>query len=119
MDRVSEPKNGWTLKHKDATRFAREEDAAAALAGPQEKEQEKPMIEQEMGEMHWSNGWMFKRLENGAVRIRKQISDPDGGEPIEVTAEIPAAEWVSLIHHLGSQQTAEAFQVARELHGDF
>jgi hypothetical protein len=32
------------------------------------------------------------------------------------TAVIPPSEWISLLQHLGKEQTAEAFQVARVLH---
>lgn len=63
---------------------------------------------QEQGEMHWSDGWHFKRLDDGSVRLRDFTTNH--------IAVIPAPEWVSLIHHLGKDQTAEAFQRATEFH---
>jgi hypothetical protein len=57
-------------------------------------------MEQEIGEMHWKDGWLFKRLDDGSVRIRVWRPFVAVPGPYE-TAVIPAAEWVSLIHHLG------------------
>lgn len=77
-------------------------------------------MKQEIGEMHWKDGWLFKRLDDGSVRIRKAFGEMTvEGEtkPIEITATIPAAEWVSLIHHLGKDQTVEAMQAAADFHG--
>jgi hypothetical protein len=75
-------------------------------------------MEQELGEMHWKDGWTFKRLDDGSVQIRATFGTHEGvQQPLRVKAIIPAAEWVSIIQHLGSEQTAEGFERARALHG--
>lgn len=65
-------------------------------------------FEQEPGEMHWRDGWHFKCVEDGAVRLRDFATNR--------IAIIPAPEWVSLIHHLAAEQTTDSFQQAIELH---
>jgi hypothetical protein len=84
-------------------------------AAPPQKETTMKM-EQEPGEMHWKDGWLFKRLDDGSVRIRVWRPFVAVPGPYE-TAVIPAAEWVSLIHHLGKDQTSEAMEQAKEFHG--
>lgn len=67
----------------------------------------------ENGEMLWRDGWTFKRQADGSVRLRKLSLDQDGKFYV---ATIPAREWVSIIQHVGAEQTAEAFKLAWELH---
>ena len=54
----------------------------------------------EIGEHHWQNGWYFKRLEDGSVRIRKYTSPASTHEPrrlVEEEAVIPPDEWASIV----------------------
>ncbi len=77
--------------------------------------EEDEMAEQEIGEMHWREGWMFTRLQNGSVRIRLNDGIEASSDAIP-TAIIPAAEWVSIVHHLAAEQTAESMKQATTLH---
>ncbi len=42
---------------------------------------------------HWRDGWMFKRMPDGSVRIRKYREQ----EPRIVEAIIPPFEWASIV----------------------
>jgi hypothetical protein len=75
------------------------------------------MILPEIGEMHWRDGWLFKRLEDGSVRIRKHAHTSDGNGAGIFQAVIPAAEWISLIQHLCGRQTPASFAEAQRFHG--
>ena len=48
------------------------------------------------GLFQWRNGWSFKRLDNGAVRIRH-------GSLVMEEALIPPAEWASIIAAVGGE----------------
>lgn len=81
------------------------------------------VMEQEIGEMHWSDNWMFKRLPDGSVRIRKAIGEMtiDGvSQPIVATATIPPNEWASVILHVadhGAGTNRVTIQQAIDFHG--
>jgi hypothetical protein len=68
----------------------------------------------EMGEFHWTDGWYFKRMDDGAVRVRHY--DPSGHmDTIAIT--IPPNEWASIIAHVGATGgTAEGYAAADALH---
>lgn len=71
-----------------------------------------------MSEFHWTNGWYFKRLENGSVRIRKatnfESQAPDLKPEIELV--IPPNEWASIVASVSVGGDAQNFQRATELH---
>ena len=50
-----------------------------------------------MNEFHWTDGWYFKRNDDGSVRIRKRTISADDA-PIIAEATIPAIEWVSIVY---------------------
>jgi len=52
----------------------------------------------EINEFHWTDGWYFKRNDDGSVRIRKRTVSSDEA-PIVAEATIPAFEWVSIASH--------------------
>lgn len=64
---------------------------------------------------HWRDGWYFKRLESGAVKVQKWREWPglQGNRILEMQAEIPAAEWASIITEVSGDPNqyarAEAF----------
>ena len=63
-------------------------------------------------EFHQRDGWYFKRLPNGAVRIRV-ATDP--ASPVEHT--IPESEWVSILAHLSPiRDGVAAYGLASDLH---
>lgn len=64
---------------------------------------------QELGEFHWRDGLLFRRLPSGHVRIRR-------GQVL--IAEIPAAEWDSVVREVAGsaapegERTVQVFNVA-------
>ena len=54
----------------------------------------------ESGEFHWTEGWYFKRLDDGSVRIRKQSRTSDNDFDNIAVATISALEWQSIVDHL-------------------
>ncbi len=65
----------------------------------------------EVGEFHWARGWYFKRLEDGAVRIRQK-----DGDEIVVEAVIPPDEWASIVSHVSRAGEPASYKAARALH---
>jgi hypothetical protein len=78
----------------------------------------------QFGEHHWSRGWFFRRLADGAVRMQHRVpcnDNPpcDDGEHILASFNIPAAEWASIVAYVslggetdGRHQVAEAFHAS-------
>jgi hypothetical protein len=65
------------------------------------------MPERELHEFHWTDGWTFKRLDDGSVRIRHNADE----------AIVPKAEWVSIVAAVGqSFGSAEDFSAAERVH---
>jgi len=70
---------------------ARENAAAEATAG-----------------FHWRDGWYFRRLEDGSVRIVSDYAD----------LTIPAAEWASIVCSVSADgETGERWHAAQDFHG--
>jgi hypothetical protein len=70
----------------------------------------------EPGEFHWTNGWYFKRLDDGSVRIRKQDSNVPNGQNIAVCV-IPMAEWASIVSFVSKGgETGDRFNRALQFH---
>ena len=64
-----------------------------------------------VGEFHWSDGWYFKRLDTGSVRIVKVI-DQDH----VISTVIPAAEWASIISFASAKGEPRNYQAAVAFH---
>lgn len=85
-----------------------------ALASSQSRPSTTPTnrrTEMEIGEFHHTNGWYFKRLDDGSVRIRV------GEAKLQV---IPPREWASIVAHLAHVapgDEAEKYTQACALHG--
>lgn len=66
-------------------------------------------LEQEPGELHVHNGWMFKRLDEGTVRMRNQTTG------IEVT--FGPNSWCSIVSHVtAAGENYETFNTALDAH---
>ena len=69
----------------------------------------------EVGEFHESNGWFFKRLEGGRVRIRV-VHYPENR--VVEDHIIEAFPWCSVIAHLGRYgETLHTWNEAKAFHG--
>ena len=71
-----------------------------------------------MSRFHRRDGWYFERWDDGTVRIEK-YSGKAGTEArkLDEVAEIPAAEWASIIASVTSQgKTAESYATAQAFH---
>jgi hypothetical protein len=63
----------------------------------------------ELNEFHQKDGWMFKRLDDGSVRIRN--------EALDISHTIPANEWVSVLAFLAPHVgTPESYAAAEAFH---
>ena len=63
------------------------------------------------GEFHWTGSWYFKRMPDGAVRIRNTSL---GG----IVALIPANEWASIVCSVSQLgETGERWNQAQDFHG--
>ena len=71
-----------------------------------------------MSEFHWQEGWYFKRLEGGAVRIQQRRVVSRDTRLVEAEAVIPAAEWCSIVAAVTlTGDDAATYQAATLLHG--
>jgi hypothetical protein len=62
---------------------------------------------------HWRDGWYFKRLDAGSVRVCHVV-----GECLYLVLEIPENEWASIICSVSALgETGERWQQARNFHG--
>lgn len=71
--------------------------------------------ESEMNEYHESDGWYFKRLPDGSVRIRK-VDWPEG----QIVREhiVAPGPWCSLIACVSPKgETTETWEAASKFHG--
>ena len=68
----------------------------------------------EINEFHWTEGWYFKRNDDGSVRIRKRTASNDDA-PIIAEATIPALEWVSIASHCTVGGEAENYEKVKAL----
>jgi hypothetical protein len=61
------------------------------------------------GEFHWRDGWFFKRLPDGSVRVQHRA--PDAGPSVDLL--IPSNEWASIVASMSAEgETAESYQDA-------
>jgi hypothetical protein len=66
---------------------------------------------------HWTNGWYFFRLPDGAVRVRKQDGASDKSTP-QIEIVIPAAEWASIVCSVSEGgETGPRWEQAQDFHG--
>jgi hypothetical protein len=83
-------------------------------AGYREKVRQRSNME--TGEFHNVDGWYYKRMEDGAVRIRKRATAHDDA-PVVAEVTIPENEWASIVAHVTkSGETGESWQAARNFH---
>ena len=68
----------------------------------------------EMNEFHWTDGWYFKRNDDGSVRIRKRTTSTIAA-PIVAEATIPAREWVSIASHCTEGGEARNYEIMKAL----
>jgi hypothetical protein len=70
----------------------------------------------EIGNFHNRDGWYFKRLEDGSVRIQKTTT-AHVDAPVEYEHVIPENEWASIVAHVSvGGETGDSYQEAREFH---
>lgn len=69
----------------------------------------------DVGEFHWTNGWYFKRNDDGSVRVRKCESAMIDA-PVSFELTIPPFEWVSLVAHLAPGGEPANYEKAKVLH---
>lgn len=68
----------------------------------------------ESNEFHWTDGWYFKRNDDGSVRIRKRLIPTDEAAII-AEATIPALEWVSIASHCTAGGESENYEKVKAL----
>ena len=62
-----------------------------------------------MSDYHWRDGWRFKRMEDGSVRIV---------HPTHAGATIPPNEWASIVCAVSQQgEDNERWTAAQDFHG--
>ena len=70
----------------------------------------------EAGAFHWRNGWFFKRLANGSVRVMRRERPASNYFVVDIT--IPAAEWASIVCSVSALgETEDRWMAAQEFHG--
>ena len=67
------------------------------------------------GEFHWTDGWFFSRLDDGAVHIEHRDNRENPGPP-SVSITIPPAEWESIIAHVAPGGDSRNYALAQHLH---
>jgi hypothetical protein len=66
---------------------------------------------------HWRDGWYFKRLEDGSVRVSHVTHPPFEGK-LEQQFVISENEWASIVCSVSAEgETSQRWQKAREFHG--
>jgi hypothetical protein len=79
-------------------------------------EHDERMRDAETG-FHWRNGWFFKRMTGGSVRITRVTHPPVEGQ-FEWQFTIPENEWASIVCSVSEKgETSERWQDARNFHG--
>jgi len=73
------------------------------------------------GWIHSSDGWYWRRCENGDVAIVRRIQEPDdrGAQLYRITAaqRVDESTWTSIVAHVSAHgETIETFRSARALH---
>lgn len=69
------------------------------------------------GAFHWRDGWFFRRLADGAVRVMRRTRP--GTQWLESDTIIPAAEWASIVCSVSAAgETAERWDRAQLFHGN-
>lgn len=72
----------------------------------------------EPGDFHWQNGWYFKRLDDGSVRIRLREKMGAFIEDRVYEAHIPPAEWASIISFVSARGEPAAYPDAVKFHSE-
>jgi hypothetical protein len=64
-------------------------------------------VQQEAGEFHERDGWYFRRMQDGSVRIRKDLT----------SHIIDADAWASIVAHCSaSGENSGSFHLAEKMH---
>lgn len=72
---------------------------------------------QEIGEFHSRDGFYFKRLPDGSVRIRIAEDAKSDAKTLR-QIKLPASEWASVVANVSaSGETAESHRAAVSFHG--
>jgi len=67
---------------------------------------------------HWQDGWFFRRLPDGSVRVRKFQAPPTPDAELEMEAVIVPAEWASIVCSVSAGgETGERWDAAQDFHG--
>jgi len=69
----------------------------------------------ETGEFHWQDGWYFKRMPEGGVRMRKREASREDA-PIVLEVIVDADSWCSIVSHVTAGGEAQSWPVVRALH---
>lgn len=92
---------------------------AALAASDREEAGTTPEEQERMMAYHWRDGLHFGRMENGDVRIWRELrpAEPPGNMVEEVYAMIPADEWASIVAGVSAiGDTRDTWDRARHLH---
>lgn len=73
------------------------------------------MMPQDTNEFHWRDGWMWKRLADGSVRVRKY--DDILIHKLELEFVIPPYEWCSIISSVSEHGEQAMWERAKAFHG--
>lgn len=69
----------------------------------------------EVGEFHWRNGWFFKRMDDGSVRIWHRGATVD---VLNVPISIPPSEWASIVCSVSRDgESCARWNQAQDFHG--
>jgi hypothetical protein len=87
----------------------------------EEKNEECPSSEERVADaetgFHNRDGWFYKRLDNGVVRISHVLHPPIFGRLVEQFC-IPENEWASIVCSVSEAgETSERWMAARRFHG--
>lgn len=74
------------------------------------------LIEETIQCFHWRDGWYFRRLEDGSVRI--MYRDHPSSEFLAVDVTIPSPEWASIVCSVSREgETVQRWEEALNFHG--
>lgn len=70
------------------------------------------------GCFHWRDGWYFKRMQDGSVRVMRLAKMVDGEEYIQTNLTIPPNEWASIVCSVSAGGEGDGrWDAAQDFHG--
>ena len=71
------------------------------------------------GAFHWKDGWYFKRMKDGSVRVMHSAEMPMTGEEyLHPDLTIPPNEWASIVCSVSAGgETGERWEASQDFHG--